>query len=75
MHEEDNSALLKEILILVFTFYSLTFSQPFPSKYIYLNKPITVLFFNEVKERTSYLKMRLKAYVMDIRYELILKAI
>jgi MscS family membrane protein len=39
------------------------------SKYIYLNKPITVLFFNEVKERRSYLKMRLKAYVMDIRDE------
>jgi len=39
------------------------------SRYIYLNKPITVLFFNEVKERRSYLKMRIKAYVMDIRYE------
>ena len=39
------------------------------SKYVYLNKPISVLFFNEVKERRSYLKMRLKAYVMDIKYE------
>ncbi|PKP36058.1 MAG: mechanosensitive ion channel protein MscS [Bacteroidetes bacterium HGW-Bacteroidetes-15] len=39
------------------------------SKYIYLNKPIVVLFFNEVKQRRSYLKMRLKAYVMDIRFE------
>jgi small-conductance mechanosensitive channel len=39
------------------------------SKYIYLNKPITVLFFNEIKEKKSYYKMRLKAYVMDIRYE------
>ncbi len=39
------------------------------SKYIYLNKPIVVLFFNELKERRSYLKMRIKAYVMDIRYE------
>lgn len=39
------------------------------SRYVYLNKPITVLFFNEVKERRSYLKMRVKAYVMDIRYE------
>lgn len=39
------------------------------SRYIYLNKPITVLFINEVKERRSYLKMRLKAYVSDIRYE------
>lgn len=39
------------------------------SMYIYLKKPIVVVFFNEVKERRSYLKMRLKAYVMDIRYE------
>lgn len=39
------------------------------SKYVYLNKPINVHFVNEVKQRRSYLKMRLKAYVMDIRYE------
>ncbi|WKN30029.1 mechanosensitive ion channel [Porifericola rhodea] len=44
------------------------------SKYVYLNKPIAVLFFNEVKERRSYLKMRLKAYVMDIRYEFAFKS-
>lgn len=39
------------------------------SKYVFLNKPITVHFFNEVKQRRSYLKMRLKAYVMYIRHE------
>lgn len=44
------------------------------SKYVYLNKPISVLFFNEVKEYRSYLKMRLKAYVMDIRYEFAFKS-
>ncbi len=44
------------------------------SKYVYLNKPITALFFNEVKERRSFLKMRLKAYVMDIRYEFAFKS-
>ena len=44
------------------------------SKYVYLNKPIVVLFFNEVKERKSFLKMRLKAYVMDIRYEFAFKS-
>lgn len=44
------------------------------SQYVYLNKPITVLFFNEVKERRSYLKMRLKAYVMDIRSEFAFKS-
>jgi len=44
------------------------------SKYVYLNKPISVLFFNEVKEKRSYLKMRLKAYVMDIRFEFAFKS-
>jgi MscS family membrane protein len=39
------------------------------SKYIYLKKPVVVLFFNEIKGWRSYLKMRIKAYVMDIRYE------
>jgi len=39
------------------------------SRYIYLNKPIVVLFFNEVKDKRSYIKMRLKAYVSDIRNE------
>ncbi|MGI9542721.1 MAG: mechanosensitive ion channel family protein [Cyclobacteriaceae bacterium] len=44
------------------------------SRYIYLNKPVVVLFFNEVKERRSYLKMRLKAYVADIRDEFAFKS-
>jgi len=44
------------------------------SRFVYLNKPITVLFFNEVKERRSYLKMRLKAYVADIRNEFTFKS-
>mgnify|MGYP003562814401 FL=1 len=44
------------------------------SKYIFLNKPIVVLFQNEIKEKRSFLKMRLKAYVMDIRYEFAFKS-
>jgi MscS family membrane protein len=39
------------------------------SRFIYLDKPIVVLFFNEIKEKRSFLQMRIKAYVMDIRYE------
>ncbi len=39
------------------------------SKYIYLNKPIMVEFSNVLVPRGSFLKMRLKAYVMDVRYE------
>ncbi|MFW5702176.1 MAG: mechanosensitive ion channel family protein [Bacteroidota bacterium] len=44
------------------------------SKYIYLKKPIVVLFFNEVKYQRAWYKMRLKAYVMDIRYEFAFKS-
>lgn len=44
------------------------------SRYIYLNKPITVLFFNEVMMERSYYKMRVKAYVSDIRNEFAFKS-
>ncbi len=44
------------------------------SKYIYLNKPVVVLFFNEIKERKPVLKMRLKAYVSDLRQEFYFKS-
>jgi hypothetical protein len=36
---------------------------------VYLNKPIAVLFFNEYRDRKSILKMKIKAYVLDIRDE------
>ncbi|MEO9804766.1 MAG: mechanosensitive ion channel family protein [Reichenbachiella sp.] len=39
------------------------------SKYVFLNKPIVVIFLNEFKDRKPLLKMRLKAYVQDIRDE------
>jgi small-conductance mechanosensitive channel len=39
------------------------------SRYVYLNKPITIIFKNEYKDRKSLLKMNIKAYVLDIRDE------
>lgn len=39
------------------------------SRYAYLNKPISVVFKNEIHEGRSLIKMRIKAYVLDIRYE------
>jgi hypothetical protein len=39
------------------------------SKYVYLNKPIVVLFSHEIKDRRTYMKMKVKAYVFDIRDE------
>jgi small-conductance mechanosensitive channel len=44
------------------------------SKYIYQNKPVAVLFFNEMQYGRSVIKMRLKAYVLDIRYEFAFKS-
>ena len=39
------------------------------SRYIYLKKPVAVIIKNEIFQGRSLLKMRLKAYVLDIRYE------
>jgi small-conductance mechanosensitive channel len=39
------------------------------SRYIYLSKPIAVIIKNEIHQGRSLLKMRLKAYVLDLRYE------
>ncbi|NJN24624.1 MAG: mechanosensitive ion channel [Cyclobacteriaceae bacterium] len=44
------------------------------SRYVYLKKPIVALFFQEMEGRRSYIKMRLKAYVMDIRFEFAFKS-
>jgi small-conductance mechanosensitive channel len=39
------------------------------SRYVYLKKPIAVIIKNEMHEGRSILKVRLKAYVLDLRYE------
>lgn len=44
------------------------------SKYIFLNKPVVVLFFNEIYDRRTVLKMRLKAYVSKLDKEFAFKS-
>ena len=39
------------------------------SRYVYLKKPIVVIVRNEIHQGHSILKIRLKAYVLDLRYE------
>ena len=39
------------------------------SQYVYLKKPIRVILKNEIYQGQSVLKVRLKAYVLDLRYE------
>lgn len=39
------------------------------SRYVFLKKPISILTLNEMRERRFILKLKVKAYVLDIRYE------
>ncbi len=39
------------------------------SKFVYLNKPVVVLFFQEKMENKIMLRVKIKAYVNDIRHE------
>lgn len=52
----------------------IAFEAAHVSRYIYQEKPVGVYFVNEVKQKKSWLKMRLKAHVMDLRYELDFKS-
>ncbi|MEX0982811.1 MAG: mechanosensitive ion channel domain-containing protein [Bacteroidales bacterium] len=44
------------------------------SSLVYLRKPVSVQFVHELKEQRPFLKMRLKAYVLDIRHEFSFKS-
>jgi len=44
------------------------------SRYVFLKKPIVVLFINEIQQGKTILKMRLKAYVSDLKYEFAFKS-
>lgn len=44
------------------------------SQYIYLNKPIVIVFVNEIADRKLVLKMRIKAYVSDLGKEFVFKS-
>lgn len=44
------------------------------SRYVYLKKPFVVLTENVVYDQNFVLKLKVKAYVLDIRYEFLLKS-
>ncbi len=39
------------------------------SRYVYLKKPVSIVFKQEIHMNTPKIKLRIKAYVLDIRYE------
>jgi len=52
----------------------LAFQAVYSSPYTYMNKPVVVIVLNEVNNRGLFVKLRIKAYVLDIRYEFLFKS-
>lgn len=46
----------------------------YSSRYIYLKKPVVVIVENKVFEQNFVVQLKVKAYVLDIRYEFLLKS-
>lgn len=46
----------------------------YSSSFSYLNKPVTVIVLNEMHDKKFIMKLRVKAYVLDIRYEFMFKS-
>lgn len=46
----------------------------FSSPYLYLNKPVEIISLHELHNRHFIIKFRVKAYVLDIRYEFLFKS-
>lgn len=46
----------------------------YSSSFSYLNKPVVVIVLNEMHDKKFVMKLRVKAYVLDIRYEFMFKS-
>ncbi|WP_157464815.1 mechanosensitive ion channel family protein [Balneola vulgaris] len=60
---DSNISLVKEI----------AYKAAISSRYVYLNKPVVVITENKVMDKNYLLHLKVKAYVLDIRYEFLLK--
>jgi len=47
----------------------IAYKAVYSSSYTYLNKPVVVIVLNELRNNRYVMKLRVKAYVVDIRYE------
>jgi small-conductance mechanosensitive channel len=52
----------------------IAYKAVYASSYTYLNKPVDIIVLNEVQNRFFAYKLRVKAYVVDIRYEFLFKS-
>lgn len=52
----------------------IAYKAVYSSSYTYLNKPVVVIMLNEIYNTRYVMKLRVKAYVLDIRYEFLFKS-
>ncbi|WP_322572447.1 mechanosensitive ion channel family protein [Rhodohalobacter sp.] len=52
----------------------IAYKAVYASSYTYLNKPVVVIVLNELENRHFVYKLRVKAYVVDIRFEFLFKS-
>ncbi len=51
----------------------IAYKATYASRYVYLNKPVVVITENKVIDKNYLIQLKVKAYVLDIRYEFLLK--
>ena len=52
----------------------IAYKAVYSSSFSYLNKPVVVIVLNEIHNTRYIMKLRVKAYVVDIRYEFLFKS-
>lgn len=52
----------------------IAYKAVYSSSFTYLNKPVVVIVLNEIYNMRFVMKLRVKAYVVDIRYEFMFKS-
>ena len=52
----------------------IAYKAVYSSSYTYLNKPVVVIVLNEIHNTRYIMKLRVKAYVVDIRFEFLFKS-
>ena len=58
----------------VSTVKEIAYKSVYSSSFTYLNKPVVVIVLNEIYNNRYVMKLRVKAYVVDIRYEFMFKS-
>lgn len=58
----------------VSTVKEIAYKSVYSSSFTYLNKPVVVIVLNEIHNSRYVMKLRVKAYVVDIRYEFMFKS-